>query len=395
MKKGFTLIELLAVIVILSIIALISTPIIIHLVENSKKESIERSFEMYQSSFKNTFMDYRIKSGDLLPSGTYASTDDGKGIYLKSDNTKTKIEDFDIAYDGSIVTCSEIEISSSNNIIYKNCMVNNKVIQSTVTATSICKRATSLHTETCTQTHSIYYCSGTAGYTASGFMHTTIITYGTLGTPGTLTTGDAFDCDVNGDGYYDSLEERFYYVSPKDGDASSPYATLIYYNSVNDGEPSTNSPKQYYSTDNNKMGPVEGIKYLPTTTDWPNVSLSNTTRTIKDMLGGTIITFSYEGYAARFLTFQELGYTSGWDDIYDSDHDGILDSMNFVLENTHYSSNSNLRGFWLESPVTWNNTGIICVDSYDRSLGGWYTSNSYNYEGVRPAIEVLKTKIDY
>ena len=43
MKKGFTLIELLAVIVILAIIALISTPLILNVIEDAKK-----------GAFKNT-----------------------------------------------------------------------------------------------------------------------------------------------------------------------------------------------------------------------------------------------------------------------------------------------------------------------------------------------------
>ena len=43
MKKGFTLIELLAVIVILAIIALISTPMILGVVESAKKSSKESS----------------------------------------------------------------------------------------------------------------------------------------------------------------------------------------------------------------------------------------------------------------------------------------------------------------------------------------------------------------
>ena len=38
MKKGFTLIELLAVIVILAIIALIATPLILNVIDDSKKE---------------------------------------------------------------------------------------------------------------------------------------------------------------------------------------------------------------------------------------------------------------------------------------------------------------------------------------------------------------------
>lgn len=49
MKKGFTLIELLAVIVILAIIALIATPIILGIISDAKKESQERSAELYLS----------------------------------------------------------------------------------------------------------------------------------------------------------------------------------------------------------------------------------------------------------------------------------------------------------------------------------------------------------
>ena len=45
-KKGFTLIELLAVIVILAIIAVIATPIILGIVENTRKEAFQRSVEL-------------------------------------------------------------------------------------------------------------------------------------------------------------------------------------------------------------------------------------------------------------------------------------------------------------------------------------------------------------
>ena len=47
MKKGFTLIELLAVIVILAIIALIATPIILNIVEDSKKSAATESAQLY------------------------------------------------------------------------------------------------------------------------------------------------------------------------------------------------------------------------------------------------------------------------------------------------------------------------------------------------------------
>ena len=43
MRRGFTLIELLAVIVILAIIALIAVPIVIHIIDDSKKSSEKES----------------------------------------------------------------------------------------------------------------------------------------------------------------------------------------------------------------------------------------------------------------------------------------------------------------------------------------------------------------
>ncbi len=53
MKKGFTLIELLAVIVILAIIALIATPIILNIVEDSKKSAATESAKLYIDGFQN------------------------------------------------------------------------------------------------------------------------------------------------------------------------------------------------------------------------------------------------------------------------------------------------------------------------------------------------------
>ena len=46
-KKGFTLIELLAVIVILAIIALIAVPIVLGIIEDSRKSATLRSAEHY------------------------------------------------------------------------------------------------------------------------------------------------------------------------------------------------------------------------------------------------------------------------------------------------------------------------------------------------------------
>ena len=55
-KNGFTLIELLAVIVILSIIALIATPIILNIINNVKVESKKRSAENYLDAIEQAIV---------------------------------------------------------------------------------------------------------------------------------------------------------------------------------------------------------------------------------------------------------------------------------------------------------------------------------------------------
>ena len=264
-----------------------------------------------------------------------------------------------------------------------------------------CKRATVLHTEVCNQTDSSHYCLG------SGYKTGDTITYGNLGTTGTLASGDAFDCDVNGNGVYDSITERFYYVSGKNGDNSSDYATLIYYNNVSSGI--SNNTKTYAwvsktdyvaaggtetdygSNGSYDKGPLTAIKQLPTTTQWKNVKLSNTTRNITNHAGTVQASnFSYSGYAARLLTFSEANKACGKVGTWKF---GELNECQYLMENTKYSTDSNALGYWLE--VTSSTTSYVWnVDAIYRIASNYTVLNS-SANGVRPAIEVSKSKISY
>ena len=268
----------------------------------------------------------------------------------------------------------------------------------------ICKRATTLHTEECTQTDATYFCSG-AGYTSAGSKGTSTITYGNLGTSGTLTTGDAFDCDVNGDGVYDPSTERFYYVSDYYNTSTKAFeddtAVLIYYNNVSAGNPSNSATYAYDSSGENWHGPRTAITELPTTSQWTNVRLTNDVRSITTNTGGNTTTggttpsnFSYSGYAARLLTIQEVRKGTGLTSI-PTWKVGELDNFTYLLENTKFSSNGNAAlAWWLENARS------------DYSTGAWYVDGSYRYVssssvsnagviGVRSAIEVSKTNIEY
>ena len=268
---------------------------------------------------------------------------------------------------------------------------------------AICKRATTLHTEECVQTDEEYFCLG-AGYTETGTKGTSTITYGNLGTTGVLQTGDAFDCDVNGDGEYNSSTERFYYVSDYYNTTTKEFesdtAVLLYYNNVNAGNPDNNTTSEYDEIGNNWYGPRTAIVQLPTTSQWGNISLKNEPRAILNENGGNTTkggtlpsNFSYSGYAARFLTMQEL--KKSCNNISTRQERELNNCNNYLLENTIYS-NSNMGnwGYWLETPESaydvyaWNVDGS---SPYVYSNVVW----TYGGIGVRPAIEVSKTKIDY
>ena len=265
------------------------------------------------------------------------------------------------------------------------------------TKTALCKRATTLHTETCSNEEATGYCQ------ADGYALNNTITYGSLGTTGVLTTGDAFDCDVNGDGVYDSATERFYYVSDITNGVTTDNntAVLVYYNNVSGGVASNSTAYAYDESGKNNNGPVTAIKQLPTTSQWSNVSLTNTARAITNESGGNTTgvgnlptAFSYNGYAARLLTAQEVSAGCGF--IVGSSTNGDLSrKCKYLMENTKYSASSlKTYGGWLESPNASNSNSAWGVYANARNVGYSYV-DTVNYHGVRPAIEVAKTDIEY
>ena len=263
------------------------------------------------------------------------------------------------------------------------------------TTTAMCKRATTLHKEVCTNSDSSTYCQ------ADGYALNAEIEYGSLGTKGTLTSGDAFDCDVNGDGTYDPDTERFYYVSDATNGITSDSntAVLIYYNNVSGGVPSNTTVYAYDSTNENWHGPQTAVAQLPTTSQW-KTTLSNTKRQItndndtKLTTGGDLPEFNYEGYAARFLTLQEVRLGCG-STIPTWQHGELSTKCKYLLENTRYSNLTNsATGEWLESSRVNSSSDAWYIVGFYRNVG--FTSANYTDSiGVRPVIEVAKTDISY
>ena len=224
-------------------------------------------------------------------------------------------------------------------------------------SSKICKRARTLHSETCTSSSTTGYC--TAGGTS--------ITYGQLGNTGVLTSGDAFDCDVNGDGNYDPETERFYYVTDLESDS----------NIAGDGT-------EYNSNGTNYDGPITASSSLPTTTAWPKVTLYNNPAQIYNFNGG--ITVEYSGThtlpkykyttAARLLTYQEylkLPSAIFWEDFGGQNFPSCL---------------------WLNTPSSTTPQVYAIYAPYQLNIGV-YPPGPTNSCGVKPVIEVKKTDIDY
>ena len=391
-KKGFTLIELLAVIVILGIITVIAVPKILDVVNKTKDSAADSSLKLVKDAIKTQIAASDL-TGDLF-------TQESDGCY---------IFDFD---DQSIGNSKKLNIKNKDKITGSIKYCNNTFVDNTLKFDGmssnssnnkvICKRATTLHTEECTWDNATYHCSG-AGYTSSGSKGTSIITYGNLGTRGTLSSGDAFDCDVNGDGEYDSETERFYYVSDYYNTNTKSFETntavLIYYNNTNAGVPDSAKTYSYYSSSSNFYGPTSALESLPTISMWSNVSLKNTSRTILNETGedttkgGTLpSSFSYAGYAARLITSQEIN--KACNSSIGNNVVGELDTCNYLLENTGYAVSLGTRrsGYWIESPVSSQSTHGWMVGCMGRNV---YTSYVTNGNPVRPVIEVSKKNIEY
>ena len=74
-KKGFTLIELLAVIVILAVIALIAVPIVLQIINSSKKSSYVRSAELYGDNLQNRVASQITTDSNFNPSSCTVNND--------------------------------------------------------------------------------------------------------------------------------------------------------------------------------------------------------------------------------------------------------------------------------------------------------------------------------
>ena len=371
-NKGFTLIELLAVIVLLAILMVVAVPKILNVIENSRKSAAESSIKLVKDAIKT-----QVTSGSIMGTN-FTSDESGCYTFNFDDQTSGNAKELQLKNKENITGA----IKYCNGKFSDDTLVFNGVEIKEENKKVICKRAKekTLHTD---GTH----------------------TFGNMSvTQKKLNSGDAFDCDVNGDGTYDPNTERFYYVSDYYNTSTKEFeddaAVLIYYNNVSKGKPSNNTAYRYDAIKENWHGPRTAIEGLPSTSEWRNVSLKNSVRAILNENGENTAwgetlpdNFSYAGKSTRLLTVQEInkacGITAGnW-------IRGELNNCNYLMENTNYSNSDFLYGYWIENPYSVY-SHYACNAWYvigsDRSVS---QDNVLDAKGVRPVIEVLKSNIEY
>ena len=367
MKKGFTLIELLAVIVILAIIALIATPIVLDIIEDSKNSSIKRSIELYADAVENSVAKAQL-NGSVVPSGKYTTTD---GKTLTNGNTTIKVD-----YDGAKTVC-DVYISSEGTVSLKKCNVSDKTIEYT-------------YGNKIYENGDVVYFDVTTGKTCNNYTEENSNT-GYNGISGTENQNGCL---------------KFYAFN----DFGSDKLNLIL-------DHNTTAVVAWNSSGSNTSGPNEVLEQLKSDTSSWKGTITPSNYTMDQLTQGSkaYYTIDYRDYKARLITAQEIAQITGNttfnettaspNDWYYFDTKSQTKSTTgfnygWLYDRTHKSCTiygcSNISD--VETKGYWTASSLADVDfvAWFVGSGGNVTSNIISYSdhyGVRPVITVLKSKL--
>ena len=369
-RKGFTLIELLAVIVILAIIALIATPIVLNIIENSKDSSNKRSIELYGSAVEQAVAREKL-NGKTLPSGKY-TTEDGKT--LKQGDTEFKVD-----YDGSKVVC-EVNITANGEVSLKSCKVNGKATEYTY------GKDEDTNNKTYTNGEVVYFDVGT-GKACDNYTETQ------------SNTGVNSGC------------MKFYAFNDDGGNTLN---LILDHN--------TTAKVAWNSSESNASGPNELLTQLKTdTASWVGTETpSNYTMDQRGQGSNAYYTIDYSTYKARLITANEIATITGntaWNETTAVGY-YYFDTNTSTQSDTCTSGNtSGCKYGWLYDRTNPNCTDYGCLNNSDVSTAGYWTASSVaggtrnawivaydggvlshyvdysGYYGVRPVITISKSLI--
>lgn len=242
----------------------------------------------------------------------------------------------------------------------------------------VCKKVASdsdLHRETCAQ-------SSGNGCRKAGYAEQSEIKYGLVPTDNSPVVGDAYDCDVDNDGVYNSTDEfgkyieRFYYIRENTTDDT---AVLVYYTSYDENGRVDSQHRTIPENGGGSYPYAQALTHLPVNTgnssdpdNWDNPELVEFDSTNHN--------------TGRLLTLDDVEASCG---TFAGSGSSYLYSCQFLLENSRFQSASMGRaGIW--TVVNSNNeyyriqTQTLIYEKKDAS-----SSNT-----VRPVIEIPLIDLD-
>ena len=314
-------------------------------------DSFQYDVAYLQDSSSNITVNFNVNGGDEVEYNSKTLTESGP-IGSLPDATKdgsSFLGWFTSATGGErVLTVTEVDDDITYYAHYTN-------------ATTVCRPATTLHTSGQTE-------------------------FGQIPTGSSLSAGDAYDCDVNGDGTFDSVNERFYYLT----DTSNGKAVFIFSNNTsqvnNNATPICSATAVNYAPTFTE-GPNTAIGELPTTTQWSNVNIYTEPRTITNQSGTTVLSdYVYTEKAARFATLDEIKAATS-SSLNETANE--LAAYTFLLENTASYGSGCRSNYWLET--TNSNGGAVRINGAAAAQSLGHATGS---SGVRPVIEVPYDSID-
>jgi len=210
----------------------------------------------------------------------------------------------------------------------------------------VCKKATSLHSESC----------GSGGGCLKHHSSGDPIDYGTVPINDIPEAGYAYDCDVNNDGTFDASTERFYYIR-KDTTGGADNAVLVHYTSFDEnGQMDDSEARQIYSYS-------AGKAWLPDSTLWTNPALT-----------------TIDSKVSRYLNEEDIKKACGEPIVYNNN--AYLSGCQYLMENTKYQASAKGRsGIWVDKI----NDELYRIQAHTVVLEKKDDTSS---NAVRPVIEI-------
>ena len=106
----------------MAIIALIATPVILNIIDDSRKSTNEQSINLYGRAVENAVANYMlVNPSKAIPKGSYTQSSEGK--------TLTGSQVLTVDYDGNKVECDTININSDGSVYLANCKINDVEVE--------------------------------------------------------------------------------------------------------------------------------------------------------------------------------------------------------------------------------------------------------------------------